>query len=361
MTIDKTTPLANALQDKQRTIKCVIWDLDHTLWNGVLLEDEQVMPRSEILTIIKTLDSRGILQSIASKNAYEPAIQKLKEWEIMEYFLYPQINWQPKSTSISTIARALNISIDTLAFIDDQPFEREEVAFNHPDILCLDVTNIATMLDKPEMQPRFITEDSSRRRQMYMSDIKRNESEQEFQGPAEKFLASLNMIFTISIAQESDLRRAEELTLRTHQLNTTGYTYSYDELNAIRQSKRYKLYISSLDDRYGTYGKIGLTLIECTPEVWTIKLLLMSCRVLSRGVGTIMVNYIMQQAKKAGVRLQAEFVETKSNRMMYITYKFGGFKEIQRNGNNVLMEDDLSHIQSFPDYIKIIDHSMPCD
>jgi len=137
----------------------------------------------------------------------------------------------------------------------------------------------------PEMNPRFITDESEIRRQMYFSDIARNEVEDEYTGPKEEFLATLEMEFSISPAKEEDLKRAEELTMRTHQLNTTGYTYSYNELNEFRKSEDHILLVAALEDRYGTYGKIGLMLIERHQGLWLIKLLLMSCRVMSRGVG----------------------------------------------------------------------------
>jgi predicted enzyme involved in methoxymalonyl-ACP biosynthesis len=84
-----------------------------------------------------------------------------------------------------------------------------------------------------------------------------------------------------------------------------------------------------------------------------MKLLLMSCRVMSRGVGTIMVNHILKLAKAAGVRLQAEFVANNRNRMMYITYKFGGFREVSRSGDLIVFENDLLHIQEFPPYVDV--------
>ncbi|HLG63733.1 MAG TPA: HAD-IIIC family phosphatase [Ktedonosporobacter sp.] len=347
------TQKAERAKSKAKSIKCVVWDLDNTLWDGVLLENDEVALREDILNIIKVLDSRGILHSIASKNNHEAAMQKLRQLGISEYFLYPQINWNSKASSVREIAKAINIGIDTLAFVDDQPFERDEVAFEIPEVLCIDTLDADQILAMPEMNPRFITEDSAKRRLMYLADIERNQAEKEFVGPDEKFLATLDMAFTIKRAGEDDLQRAEELTVRTHQLNSTGYTYSYDELNAFRQSDNHKLFIAGLDDRYGTYGKIGLALIECQPEVWTLKLLLMSCRVMSRGVGTIMVNYIMSQAKKHGVRLQAEFVSTDRNRMMLVTYRFGGFKQIRQDGNFIVFESDLSQIQPFPDYVKV--------
>ncbi len=352
MTSDSAT-VSTETGKKQQSIKCVVWDLDNTLWDGILLEDPNVTLRQDVVAVIKELDSRGILHSIASRNDYATAMAKLGEFGLSDYFLYPQINWNSKSESIKQIARSINIGIDACAFVDDQPFEREEVAFVLPEVLCIDALDVAAMPDMPALMPRFITEDSRLRRQMYLSDIVRNQAEESFEGSNEEFLATLNMVFTLGPAQTSDLQRAEELTVRTNQLNTTGYTYSYEELNAFSQSPNHKLLIAALDDKYGTYGKIGLALIECNPEIWTIKLLLMSCRVMSRGVGTVMMSYIMQLAKAAGVRLQAEFISNDRNRMMYVTYKFGGFKEISREDKLILFEHDLTTTQEFPYYVQV--------
>lgn len=251
------------------------------------------------------------------------------------------------------IAESLNIGLDAVAFIDDQPFEREEVRNSLPDVLCIDAANLDSLLDMPQMNPRFITVDSKVRRLMYVSDIARNKVEEEFIGPKEEFLASLGMVFTISPAKEEDLQRAEELTVRTNQLNTTGYTYSFDELNEFRQSDQHKLLISSLEDKFGTYGKIGLALIECGSTVWTLKLLLMSCRVMSRGVGTIMLTHILNLARDQNVSLRAEFISNERNRLMYMTYKFNGFKEYKKDGDFILFHHDLARIPPVPDYVKV--------
>jgi FkbH-like protein len=347
------------MSDKKIKIKCVVWDLDNTLWQGVLLENlenenDRVSLRVGVTDIIKTLDSRGILQSIASRSEYNQAMAQLEAFGLSDYFLYPQINWNSKAQNIETIAKKINIGIDTLAFIDDQPFERQEVNFSQPEVLCIDAVNIDKLLDMPAMNPRFLTEDSSRRRLMYLSEIERQSVEDDFVGPKDEFLATLNMILTIAPAKEENLKRAEELTVRTHQLNTTGYTYSYDELNQFRQSEQHQLLIADLNDKYGTYGNIGLMLIECAKEVWTIKLLLISCRVMSRGIGTVMINHIRNEARKNGVRLQAEFISNDRNRMMYMTYKFTHFKENEKVNDLTIMENDLSQIQNFPAYLTII-------
>lgn len=339
---------------KQKAIKCVVWDLDQTLWDGVLLEDDRVSLRSNVPDIIKTLDSRGIVQSIASKNDSEKALKTLHELGLAEYFLYPQINWNSKSSSIKDIARLIDIGLDTIALIDDQPFERAEVSYTLPDVRCIDAADLDHLLEMSALNPRFITEDAAVRRLMYLSDARRKEEEAAFSGPQEEFLATLEMVCKLSPAKEQDLRRAEELTVRTNQLNTTGYTYSYEELDFFRQSPDHKLLMASLDDKFGSYGKIGLALIECRPEVWTLKLLLMSCRVMSRGVGSVFINHILQLARDNGVQFRAEFNSTGRNRMMYVTYKFAGFKELIVDGDFVTFEHDLERVPPLPDYMQVV-------
>jgi FkbH-like protein len=337
----------------ERTIKCLVWDLDDTLWNGVLLEDGQVRLRPGVIDVIKTLDERGILQSIASRNNREQAMAQLQAFGLDEYFLYPQINWNAKSTSIAEIARSLNIGLDTFAFIDDQPFERDEVSSACPGVLCLDAAQLDSLLDSPVFTPRFVTEDTRRRRKMYLGNIERENAEATFAGPSADFLAGLEMVLTIEPAAETDLKRAEELTLRTNQLNTTGYAYDYEALEKLRCSPDHMLLIAALDDRYGTYGRIGLALVECGSSPWTIKLLLMSCRVMSRGVGGVMLTHIMRQAKTAGARLRAEFIPNGRNRQMLITYRFAGFREVLREGQLSVLEHDLAEIPPDPAYIHI--------
>ncbi|HEV7515213.1 MAG TPA: HAD-IIIC family phosphatase [Thermoanaerobaculia bacterium] len=338
---------------KPGSVKCLVWDLDNTVWDGILLEDPEVRLRPGVPEALAGLDGRGILHSIASRNDHDLAMAKLKELGLDEYFLYPKVNWGTKSASIAAIAKDLNLAIDALAFVDDQPFEREEVQFTYPQVLCFDALDLPHLLDRPELTPRFVTEDSRLRRRMYQADIARNRAEEAFGGASEEFLATLGMTFTIAPCREEDLKRAEELTVRTHQLNTTGYTYSYEELDALRQSDRHLLLVCSLTDKYGSYGKIGLTLVEQDPEAWTVKLLLMSCRVMSKGVGTILINHLLALAKGAGARLRAEFVSNDRNRAMLVTYKFAGFREVERRGEVAVLENDLTRIQPPPPYVDL--------
>jgi FkbH-like protein len=338
---------------KPGAVKCVVWDLDNTVWDGVLLEDSDVRLRPGVRQTIATLDERGILNSVASRNDTDAAVAKLTELGLNEFFLYPQISWNAKSSSIKVIADALNIGIDSLAFVDDQPFERDEVAHEYPEALCVDANDLTDLLVRKEFIPRFATEDSRHRRQMYLTDQVRKDAETTYIGPREEFLTTLDMRLEIAIAQESDLQRAEELTVRTSQLNTTGRTYSYDELDAFRRSKGHLLLITRLTDRYGPYGNIGLALVHISSAQWIVKLLLMSCRVMSRGVGIVLMNHIKRLARDAGVELLADFVHTSRNRMMFVSFKFNGFREVRRDGNHLTFQADLSAIPVHPEYIRV--------
>lgn len=320
------------------TVKCLVWDLDNTLWEGTLLEDPSVTVDPAAVEVVKELDRRGILNSIASRNEEALALEKLREHGLDEYFLYPQINWNAKDVSVKAVADALNVGIDTIAFVDDQPFDRDEVAFSLPEVRCYSPDDLGSLLDLPDFNPPFVTPESARRRLMYLADAARTQEEAEFSGPKEEYLASLAMRFTISPASEGDLQRAEELTVRTNQLNTTGRTYSYDELKAFSESPSHLLLVAELEDKHGTYGKIGLALVEKGPDAWTLKLLLMSCRVMSRGVGTVMLNHVMRAAEAAGAKLIAELVPNDRNRMMLITLRLAGFKESGRDGDLLLLE-----------------------
>lgn len=338
---------------RSRAVKCVVWDLDETVWEGVLLEGGGQRLRPGVMDALRTLDDRGVLHSIASRNAPDAALERLREHGIADYFLVPQIGWGSKSESVGAIAQALNIGIDALAFIDDQPFERDEVASVHPGVLCLDAAEVEGLTGRPEMMPEVVTADARNRRRMYLADHARTVAEERFDGPKDAFLADLGMEMTIAPALEEDLLRAEELTRRTNQLNTTGETFGLEELRAFAACPDHLLLMAGLDDRYGSYGKIGLALVAKESEAWRIRLLLMSCRVMSRGVGAVLINHLRDRAREAGVRLVADFVPTDRNRMMYITYKFNHFREVGREGERILLENDLGTVQTMPDHLTL--------
>ena len=159
------------------TVKCMVWDLDGTLWDGILIETDDpkaLKLKPGVLDLIRELDARGIIQSVASKNDFDNAYPLLEQLGIAEYFLYPQIHWNAKSISIKDIARSLNIGIDSLALVDDSVFEREQVRSALPMVRVYDATEMDKLLSLPEFTVP-ITEESKNRRQMYRAEEQRNQ------------------------------------------------------------------------------------------------------------------------------------------------------------------------------------------
>jgi FkbH-like protein len=335
-------------------IKCVVWDLDNTLWSGILSEGDEIILRPWVKETIVELDRRGILQSVASKNDFDLAWKKLEDFELRDFFLCPQIGWGSKADSVKAISESLGISLDAFAFVDDQAHERAEVEYFHPMTMTIDAADAATILKLPQMQPRFVTAESRIRRAMYQADFGRKNFEAGFAGSKQEFLATLGLRITICRATEEYLRRAEELTIRSHQLNATGKTYSYDELHWLMRSPEHLLLVARLEDRFGSSGTIGLALVEKSSGIGCLKLLIVSCRVKSCGVGGILLSYILRYAKREGMRLRAEFVKTERNRMMYLTYKFHGFNDVEMRGDVEILDHDLDEIRPFPDWATVL-------
>lgn len=336
---------------ERRQVKCLVWDLDNTLWEGTLSEGGGQSLRPGVAEALAELDRRGILLSVASKNEPEPALANLKRLGVADYFLCPQISWGDKGAAMGRIAQLLNLKPEALALIDDNPFERDAVAHVWPQMTLYPHTAVETLTGLPELTPRFVTETSANRRAMYQADLRRREAKAEFVGTDESFLESLDIRVTVAPVTEADLQRVEELTVRTHQLNSTGYTYSYEELAALCHDPGHIFLVCSLQDKYGDSGKVGLLLAGLEGEVMRLKLLIVSCRVMSYGVGGALLSYAAQLSQRLGRRLVADFMPTEHNRVMYIAYKFAGFEEVGEGENGGLALEYQGGAPDIPTYL----------
>ncbi|WP_026197719.1 HAD-IIIC family phosphatase [Sciscionella marina] len=315
------------MSDEPALVKCLVWDLDNTLWRGTLLEDPEVALPDEIRAVIVELDARGILQSVASKNDHDHAWEQLAALGIADYFVAPHIGWSPKSGSVQEIAEQLNFAMKTIAFIDDQPAERAEVAHHHPAVRCYPAEQATELTGLAEFSPEVVTIDARRRRSMYQAGFRRESERESFQGPDEDFLRTLELVMEIKRADEVDLSRVEELTMRTSQMNATGVHYSDAELRALLADPDHEVLTVTLTDRFGPHGAVGVLLLGYHESVWHLKLLATSCRVVSFGAGSVLLNWLVNEAATAGVHLAADFRRTDRNRMMDIAYRFAGFTE----------------------------------
>ena len=338
------------MAQQDNVVKCLVWDLDNTLWNGTLLEGDRVFIADEVRHTVEVLDSRGILQSIASKNDHDLAWPCLSELGVAEYFILPQIAWSPKSSSVLYIAEQLNFSQGAIAFVDDHPAERAEVAFHLPEVRCYSQSQIVALPRLPEFNPKVVTIDAGRRRHMYQAAVRRDEYRNGFQGPDDTFLRSLDLRLRIERAAAEDLPRAEELTLRTSQMNATGIHYSETILRELCVDPDYEVMLASLDDRFGSHGVVGVVLVEKHEVYWHLKLLATSCRVVSFGVGATVLTWLIGHAWDAGVHLVADFRATERNRIMEITYRFLGFNDFGCLCHDLLPQHDgIERLHLVPD------------
>ncbi|MFC7531618.1 HAD-IIIC family phosphatase [Actinoplanes sp. GCM10030250] len=308
-------------------VKCLVWDLDNTLWKGTLLEGGGTELAAPVRTVIEQLDARGILQSVASKNDHDPAWERLTELGVADYFVHPQIGWGTKSAAVRAIAERLNFATGTLAFIDDQPAERAEVAYHLPEVRCYPAEDVAGLLGLAEFSPATVTVDARNRRLMYQASFVREAHRADHTGPDEDFLRTLELDLRIGRAGDEEISRVEELTLRTSQMNATGVHYSDATLRGLLTDPDHEVLVVTLTDRFGPHGAVGILLLRRHASVWRLKLLATSCRVVSFGVGSALLGWLGNEAAAAGVHLAADFRRTERNRMMEIAYGFAGFTE----------------------------------
>lgn len=277
---------------KAEKVKCVVWDLDNTLWDGVLVEDgaSSLQLKPGIVSIIESLDRRGILQSIASKNNHDQAIEVLKQLHIDHFFLYPQISWSPKGEAIQTIAQELNIGIDTLLFVDDSEFELQQVRSSCSGVRTLDAKHYTSLLDIPECQVP-ITAEGSGRRQMYQVEHNRKEAATTFKEDYKAFLKHCEIKLTITSLESGNLQRVHELTQRTNQMNFSGNRYNRDLLDEILRTSYLDTYVLTCEDRFGSYGIVGFAVVDSREQLMTD--LMFSCRIQSKRVEHAFVTHIL--------------------------------------------------------------------
>ncbi|MCX5123637.1 HAD family hydrolase [Streptomyces sp. NBC_00347] len=314
------------MENDPTLVKCLIWDLDNTLWQGTIAEQDKVVLSDAVRKVIVGLDERGILQSVCSRNDFDHAWSRLEELGVAEYFVVPRIGWTPKSGMVKEIAEELSFALAAIAFIDDMPAERADVSYHHPEVRCYEAERAAELLELPEFTPTVMTVDGRRRRQMYQAAARRETARSEFAGPDEDFLRTLGIVLRIVRATDEDIIRVEELTLRTSQMNATGVHYSDETLRSLLADESHEVLVVTLDDKFGGYGAVGLLLIEKFEHAWNIKLLATSCRVVFSGAGTILLRWLADAAAKAGVHLVADFRKTDRNRMAEVAYSFAGFR-----------------------------------
>lgn len=293
--------------------KCVVFDLDNTLWNGILIEGEVTL-RAGIVEIFRELDRRGILISIASKNAHDEAFAKLLAFGIEEYVLFPHINWGPKSESLKAIAKAIDIGVDTLIFVDDNPFERAEVEQALPMVETLPDTALAQLLDHPRLAGSA-TAESAKRRLMYRENMARASEQAAYGDDYEAFLRDCAIRIEIRPDRPEDRERVAELVQRTNQLNFSGRKYSRDDIERVMADRDLERYVLTVEDRFGAYGTVGFCLARRDAGIVRVQDFMLSCRVQGKLVEQALFFHLTQRPDWTADAIEVDFIRTPRNRL----------------------------------------------
>lgn len=325
-------------------VKCVVWDLDNTLWEGTLVEDgkENLKLRTSAVELIKKLDERGILLSIASKNDHHNAETVIRKYGLQEYFLYPQINWMPKSKNLQKIVEKLNINIDTVAFIDDSAMERNEVKGIFPSVRVYSEKQITELLTFDEFNV-IVTEDSKNRRKFYQNEMKRNKEKEEIStSEYVEFLKKCEIVVTIFKPKtENEVNRCLELIQRTNQLNASSRRLTENEFRNILVDPEQTVLAMKCEDRFGEYGTVGCLILRSKDYIILVTDFVLSCRVAAKKVENAISKKLFETCGNAceNTLLKVKFVQTERNHVISKVFEeMGGVYNTQ--DSVFLIEED---------------------
>jgi methoxymalonate biosynthesis protein len=310
-------------------IKCVVWDIDNTLLDGVYLESgEQPPPANPVLLgVVRELAGRGILQAVASKNPPAAAghVAQLAGLD----FAAAECGWDAKPEALRRIGAGLGVVEAEMAFVDDDMLERAEVAAALPGVLVLTPEDAAEAASWPRFSPPVVTAEARRRGQLYAERSRRQAAAGRFSGSRAEFLRFVGTRVTIAPATAADLPRLHELSVRTHQLNSAGEPLAEEELGSLLCSAGHEVTTVRLADDFGDDGLVGAAIgvLGGQPPEMTVPLVMMSCRALGRGTLDALLAWMCRSAAAAGAaRLQVPCRLTDRNVPFRLALVAAGFR-----------------------------------
>ena len=348
--------------------KCIVLDLDNTLWGGTIGEDGfdgiklgPQLPGNTYLEFqknLKALKNRGIILAINSKNNFNDAIQVINEHPNMilrkEDFSSIMINWNNKVSNMYEIAQELNIGLDSIVFFDDDPVNRELMRTSLPDILTVELPKdsseyVNTLHELPEFSMFEITDEDSKRSEMYAQQQTRKEFEISTPN-LEDLLRNLSLELIIKKSNNFTNPRISQLILKTNQFNLTTKRYTAEEILNFTNDENIIVGCAQVKDKFGDHGITGVFIIKkLNSNEWFLDTFLLSCRIIGREIEKGILNYIINEAKKNGIKIiKSQYVRTEKNMPIQDFLPNCGFKQI-----NNFWEYDLNNAFNMPDFIKI--------
>jgi FkbH-like protein len=340
-------------------VKCVAWDLDNTLWTGTLAEDGEanLRLREEAVAMVRWFDERGILQTAVSKNNHDDAMTVLRRFGLDNYFLYPAINWGPKSTNLMQIADRLNIHIDTFAFIDDSPFERSEVAAARPMVRVFADGELSQLRTRPEFDVP-VTEASRMRRKSYLTEMERERAKEISGSDYLAFLRSCELrLRLLHPFAKDEIARCLELIQRSNQLNLSSRRYDLGQFDELLANPDMLCVAMNCADRFGDYGIVGFASVDLSGEDPVAKDFVLSCRVAQKHVEHAFYGWLGETMKREGARqLLIDLIKTARNRPLVKVFEEMPFTTVSAEGEHVLLALDLTR-EVEQDGVVILDDS----
>ena len=329
--------------------KCIVLDLDNTLWGGIVGEDgfegiklgDDPVGRSyvEFQHNLLALNQRGILLAINSKNNFDDAIQVIKDHPNMvlkeDNFACVRINWNDKVVNMKEISDELNIGLDSMVFVDDDPANIEYVNSNLPEISSIHMSAEQCHNNSRSIRSLSslfnvlkITDEDKTRNKMYLEQRKRSELKTQV-GNLEEFLKQMGISVHIKNADDFTIPRISQLTLKTNQFNLTTRRYQEEDIRKFLQNSEKIVGCAQIQDKFGDNGITGAYIINKDNEQqWTIDTFLLSCRVIGRGIEDGILCHIIEKARKDGInQVRGEYIKTQKNKPAENFFENFGFKK----------------------------------
>lgn len=344
-----------ALQGKIR--KCLVLDLDNTLWGGVVADEGvngiNIDPNNGIgeayrafQQYVLDLKNRGVILAVASKNDYQVAKEPFEKNENMilklDDFSIFIANWESKADNISTIARELNIGIDSLVFFDDNPAEREVVKMYYPEVLVIDVPeNVAEYIPTLEFIHPFewlnLTKEDIGRADSYKHNAEREKLNLQFQD-YQDYLLALKMRGRVCYLEEKNIERFVQLINKSNQFNLRTQRYSVAQIEKLLHCDNYRLISVTLEDKFSKFGVISCIILRKYSEKCFIETWVMSCRVLKRDVEKFVLKKIVSIAREWRCKIIiGEYIPTSKNMLVKHLYSELDFVLLEEKENGAMI------------------------
>lgn len=360
-----------------RVTKCVVVDLDNTLWGGVIGDDGVdgiVLGGHDagagesfvrLQSFLKQLRQRGILLAVCSKNDETTALKPflhhpdmvLKRDDISVFVA----NWMDKAAGIRQIREELNIGLDSMVFLDDNAFERNLVRQMLPDVvvpeLPEDPSDFVAFLSQLNLfETASFSSEDLQRAALYQREAQRRDSAQAC-ASVQDYLRSLGMQMVLARFDRFHLPRIAQLMQRSNQFNLCTRRLSEAECEGLMLNDAFLPLYATLVDRFGDHGLISVAVLERSEEALMIRDWLMSCRVLTRGVEQFMMNHVVAQAVSLGLeRVVGEYVPTAKNAMVREFFRQFGFTRSSAADNQWILE--VANYQPQETFIRLMDDSL---